>query len=72
LLRDLFARLLHPGDIVEREAGLWLRDQLGEDPAGPEEVAERVRHLVPLPGFMCDKDLWTDMVPDMQKLGTIH
>ena len=21
---------------------------------------------------MCDQDLWTDMVPDLQKLGTLH
>jgi pimeloyl-ACP methyl ester carboxylesterase len=31
-----------------------------------------VRHLVLLPGFMCDHDLWTDMIPDLQKLGQIH
>ncbi|HEV7543381.1 MAG TPA: alpha/beta fold hydrolase, partial [Reyranella sp.] len=31
-----------------------------------------MRDLVLLPGFMCDQDLWTDMVPDLQKLGTPH
>jgi len=31
-----------------------------------------LRHLVLLPGFMCDKDLWTDMVPGLAALGTIH
>jgi pimeloyl-ACP methyl ester carboxylesterase len=31
-----------------------------------------LRDLVLLPGFMCDQDLWTDMVPDLQKLGTLH
>ena len=30
------------------------------------------RHLVLLPGFMCDADLWTDMAPDLGKLGTVH
>jgi pimeloyl-ACP methyl ester carboxylesterase len=31
-----------------------------------------LRQLVLLPGFMCDKDLWTDMVPGLAALGTIH
>jgi hypothetical protein len=31
-----------------------------------------LRDLVLLPGFMCDQDLWTDMVPDLQRLGTLH
>lgn len=31
-----------------------------------------MRHLVLLPGFMCDEDLWTDMVPGLQALGTLH
>lgn len=31
-----------------------------------------MRALVLLPGFMCDQDLWTDMVPDLQALGTLH
>jgi len=37
-------------------------------------VAVRVsgRHLVLLPGFMCDADLWADMAPDLAKLGTVH
>jgi pimeloyl-ACP methyl ester carboxylesterase len=28
-----------------------------------------MRPLVLLPGFMCDADLWRDMVPDLEKLG---
>jgi len=28
--------------------------------------------LVLLPGFMCDADLWTDMLPDLQKIGRVH
>jgi pimeloyl-ACP methyl ester carboxylesterase len=31
-----------------------------------------LRELVLLPGFMCDRDLWTDMVPGLGALGTIH
>ncbi len=31
-----------------------------------------MRHLVLLPGFMCDEDLWTDMIPDLAALGRIH
>jgi pimeloyl-ACP methyl ester carboxylesterase len=31
-----------------------------------------LRQLVLLPGFMCDRDLWTDMVPGLSALGTIH
>jgi pimeloyl-ACP methyl ester carboxylesterase len=31
-----------------------------------------LRQLVLLPGFMCDNDLWTDMVPGLSALGTIH
>lgn len=31
-----------------------------------------MRDLVLLPGFMCDQDLWTDMVPDLEALGRIH
>jgi pimeloyl-ACP methyl ester carboxylesterase len=31
-----------------------------------------MRELVLLPGFMCDKDLWTDMVPDLEALGALH
>lgn len=31
-----------------------------------------MRDLVLLPGFMCDADLWTDMVPDLGKLGRLH
>ncbi|MPZ32710.1 MAG: alpha/beta fold hydrolase [Rhodospirillales bacterium] len=31
-----------------------------------------MRQLVLLPGFMCDKDLWIDMVPGLSMLGTIH
>jgi pimeloyl-ACP methyl ester carboxylesterase len=37
-------------------------------------VAIRVsgRHLVLLPGFMCDADLWADMAGDLGKLGHLH
>jgi pimeloyl-ACP methyl ester carboxylesterase len=31
-----------------------------------------LRDLVLLPGFMCDQDLWADMVPDLEALGRIH
>jgi pimeloyl-ACP methyl ester carboxylesterase len=31
-----------------------------------------LRDLVLLPGFMCDEDLWADMVPDLSALGRIH
>jgi len=31
-----------------------------------------LRDLVLLPGFMCDEDLWTDMVPGLAALGRIH
>lgn len=31
-----------------------------------------MRSLVLLPGYMCDADLWTDMVPDLEALGTPH
>lgn len=30
------------------------------------------RSLVLLPGFMCDADLWTDMLPDLEGLGALH
>ena len=30
------------------------------------------RHLVLLPGFMCDADLWSDMAADLGKLGSVH
>jgi pimeloyl-ACP methyl ester carboxylesterase len=30
------------------------------------------RHLVLLPGFMYDADLWADMAADLAKLGTVH
>ena len=30
------------------------------------------RHLVLLPGFMCDADLWADMADDLAVLGTAH
>lgn len=33
---------------------------------------EALRQLVLLPGFMCDEDLWTDMIPDLAALGRIH
>lgn len=31
-----------------------------------------VRSLVLLPGFMCDADLWTDMLPQLERLGALH
>jgi len=31
-----------------------------------------MRTLVLLPGFMCDADLWADMVPDLGKIGHLH
>lgn len=31
-----------------------------------------MRSLVLLPGFMCDADLWTDMIPDLEALGALH
>ena len=31
-----------------------------------------MRTLVLLPGFMCDNDLWRDMVPDLGQLGHLH
>jgi pimeloyl-ACP methyl ester carboxylesterase len=51
---------------------LRLRHRFGEDPEGVEEVTRRLRDLVLLPGFMCDADLWADMVPDLSALGRIH
>jgi pimeloyl-ACP methyl ester carboxylesterase len=30
------------------------------------------RHLVLLPGFMCDAELWSDMAGDLGKLGGVH
>jgi pimeloyl-ACP methyl ester carboxylesterase len=31
-----------------------------------------MRTLVLLPGFMCDNDLWRDMVPELGRLGQLH
>jgi pimeloyl-ACP methyl ester carboxylesterase len=31
-----------------------------------------MREIVLLPGFMCDNDLWRDMVPELSTLGQIH
>jgi pimeloyl-ACP methyl ester carboxylesterase len=31
-----------------------------------------MRTIVLLPGFMCDADLWADMVPDLAKIGHLH
>jgi pimeloyl-ACP methyl ester carboxylesterase len=31
-----------------------------------------MRTLVLLPGFMCDADLWVDMVPELGKIGHLH
>lgn len=30
------------------------------------------RSLVLLPGFMCDAEMWRDMVPDLDRLGSLH
>ncbi len=30
------------------------------------------RSLVLLPGYMCDADLWTDMLRDLEPLGSLH
>lgn len=38
----------------------------------PKRNSEALRHLVLLPGFMCDEDLWTDMIPDLTALGRLH
>jgi len=35
-------------------------------PLGP------MRDIVLLPGFMCDNDLWRDMVPELSTLGQLH
>ena len=40
-----------------------------EDAVDPERVTKRLPDLVLLPGFMCDQDLWTDMVPDLENRG---
>jgi pimeloyl-ACP methyl ester carboxylesterase len=31
-----------------------------------------MRDIVLLPGFMCDNDLWRDMVPELSALGQVH
>ena len=31
-----------------------------------------MRSIVLLPGFMCDADLWTDMLPQLEPLGALH
>jgi pimeloyl-ACP methyl ester carboxylesterase len=31
-----------------------------------------MRSLVLLPGFMCDAELWRDMAPDLERLGSLH
>ena len=51
---------------------LRLRHRFSEDPEGSEEVTKRLRDLVLLPGFMCDQDLWADMIPDLSHLGSVH
>lgn len=38
----------------------------------PDREASVTRSLVLLPGFMCDAELWRDMVPDLEKLGQLH
>jgi pimeloyl-ACP methyl ester carboxylesterase len=40
--------------------------------AAPRKLRAPMADLVLLPGFMCDADLWTDMLPDLGKIGRIH
>jgi pimeloyl-ACP methyl ester carboxylesterase len=39
---------------------------------GPRKLRAPMTDLVLLPGFMCDADLWTDMAPDLARIGHIH
>ncbi len=38
----------------------------------PRKLRSPMTDLVLLPGFMCDADLWTDMLADLAKIGRIH
>lgn len=35
-------------------------------------MTSKTRTLVLLPGYMCDADLWTDMLPDLGALGAVQ
>ncbi len=35
-------------------------------------TTSKTRTLVLLPGYLCDAELWADMVPDLQALGQVH
>ena len=35
-------------------------------------MTSKTRTLVLLPGYMCDPDLWTDMLPDLTALGVVQ
>ena len=39
---------------------------------GPRKLRAPMTDLVLLPGFMCDADLWTDMLPDLARIGRVH
>lgn len=39
---------------------------------GPRKLRSLMTDLVLLPGFMCDADLWTDMLPDLSRIGRVH
>lgn len=39
---------------------------------GPRKLRAPMTDLVLLPGFMCDADLWTDMQPDLARVGRLH
>ena len=38
----------------------------------PRKLHAVMTDLVLLPGFMCDADLWTDMLPDLARVGRVH
>src|SRR5205814_619140 len=63
-------RIGRAGHLGQLEQPTRLRQKPGDIKA--EKIAVSVRHLVLLPGFMCDQDLWTDMVPNLKKQGEIH
>ncbi|WP_332052144.1 alpha/beta hydrolase [Reyranella sp.] len=40
--------------------------------ASPRKLPAPMPDLVLLPGFMCDAELWTDMLPDLAPIGPVH
>jgi len=40
--------------------------------ASPRKLRAPMTDLVLLPGFMCDADLWADMLPDLARIGRVH